>query len=84
MRMPSALLVVGAVILALPFGWGLGVVAAYLIAGPDFGQLPVGTIPVCIVGAVVFVIASPLLAQWRLAIMAVGTAAFLLLGYLMS
>jgi hypothetical protein len=84
MRMPSALLVVGALILALPFGWGLGVVAACLIAGPDFGQLPVGTIPVCIVGAVVFVITSPLAAQWRLAIMAVGTAAFLLLGYLMS
>jgi hypothetical protein len=30
-----------------PFGWGLGVVAAHLMAGHDFGQLLALTVPLC-------------------------------------
>ena len=71
-------------ILALPFGWGLGVVAAYLIAGPNFGQLPAGTVPVGIAGSVVFALLPSVSAQTRFVTMAVGVAAFALFGYLSS
>jgi len=40
MRVPSWILVTAAVVVAFPFGWGLGVLVAYLIAGKSFGQLP--------------------------------------------
>ena len=53
MRIFSFFLIAAAVILALPFGWGLGVVFAYAIAGKDFGQLPVGTVPIAIVASIV-------------------------------
>jgi hypothetical protein len=45
MRIPSWLLVIAAVLAAFPFGWGLGVFVAYLVAGKNFGQLPVLTVP---------------------------------------
>jgi hypothetical protein len=34
-------LIAAAVVAAFPFGWGLGVLAAYLMVGPDFGVFPV-------------------------------------------
>jgi len=75
-------MLIAAVILALPFGWGLGVVLAYAIAGPQFGVLPALTIPIATAGAIAFVLASPLPAQMRLAIMAIGTGAFVVLSFL--
>lgn len=78
MRIPPVLFVIAAVLLALPFGWGLGVVLAYAIAGSDFGQLPAGTVPLAIVGSVVFALSPKLAPQTRCAIMAVGTAGFIL------
>ena len=84
MRIPAFLLVAGAVILALPFGWGLGVVIAYLIAGKEFGQLPAGTVPLAVTGSIVFALASSLSPMTRFVTMAVGTAAFVLMGYLTS
>jgi len=50
MRVPPWAVVAAAVIAAFPFGWGLGVTSAYLIAGHDFGQLPALTVPLSIVG----------------------------------
>jgi hypothetical protein len=76
MRIPSVLFVAAAVLLALPFGWGLGVVIAYAIAGPDFGQLPAGTVPLAIVAAIVFALSPRLSPKRRFAIMATGTAGF--------
>jgi hypothetical protein len=73
MQIPSVLAVIAAVPLALPLGWGLGVDLAYAIAGPEFGQLPAGTIPLCIVCAILFALVGPTTAQKRLAIMAAAT-----------
>lgn len=84
MRIPAFLLIGGAVVLALPFGWGLGVVVAYLIAGKDFGQLPAGTVPLAIVASLVFALTPSVSPQARFLAMAAGTAGFVLLGYLTS
>jgi hypothetical protein len=65
--------VAASVSIALPFGWGLGVVAALLMAGHDFGQLLALTVPLCIVAAVAFAL-SPLLTPGKwLAILSIGT-----------
>jgi hypothetical protein len=60
MQFPSWAVVTAAVVVAFPFGWGLGVTAAYLLAGSDFGQLPALTVPVGIIAAIVFAL-MPLL-----------------------
>src|SRR5207247_3335998 len=54
MQLPSWAVVTVAVIAAFPFGWDLGVVAAYLLAGSDFGQLPALTVPLGIAAAIIF------------------------------
>jgi hypothetical protein len=82
MRIPEFLLIAAAVILALPFGWGLGVIVAYAIAGPDFGQLPVGTIPVSLIAAIIFAVRPSISAQIRFTVMAVGTAVFVVLAWI--
>jgi hypothetical protein len=72
MRIPSWV-VAASVPAALPFGWGLGVVAAHLMAGHDFGQLLALTVPLCIAAAVAFAL-SPLLTPGKwLAILSIGT-----------
>jgi hypothetical protein len=58
---------------ALPFGWGLGVVATHLMAGHDFGQLLALTVPLCIVAAVAFALSPLLTPGKRLAILSIGT-----------
>ena len=80
MRIPSWLLVIAAVIAALPFGWGLGVVVAYLVAGPNFGQLPILTVPIGLIVSIAFALLPILTAGTRLAILVVGAAAFIVLG----
>jgi hypothetical protein len=84
MRIPPFVLILAAVILALPFGWGLGVVAAYLIAGPNFGQLPAGTVPLAIVASIAFALAPSVAVTTRFLVMAAGTLGFVVLGYLTS
>jgi len=78
MRIPQVIFVGAAVLLALPFGWGLGVVLAYAIAGSDFGQLPVGTVPLSIVASIAFALSPQPSPKSRFAIMAIGTAGFIL------
>jgi hypothetical protein len=80
MRVPSWLLVMAAVIVALPFGWGLGVFVAYLIAGKNFGQLPALTVPLAIIGSIIFAFSPSFTPGMRLAIMLVGTGVFLILA----
>ena len=80
MRIPTWALVVAAVLAALPFGWGLGVVASYLIAGNDFGQLPALTVPLCMIAAVSFALSPLLTPGKRLACLVIGTGLFILLG----
>lgn len=76
MRVPSWLIVTLAVIVAIPFGWGLGVLAAQLAVGRDVGVLPVVTIPVAVIGAIVFAVSSVTTPLIRLGIMAAGLALF--------
>jgi hypothetical protein len=76
MRIPSPILVTAAAVLALPAGWGLGVVVAYAIAGPDFGQLPALTVPISIIAAIVFALLP------SIAILAAAAGFFVLVGLL--
>jgi hypothetical protein len=75
------MLVTAAVLVAFPFGWGLGVVVAYMVAGKNFGQLPALTVPIAIVGSLIFAFSPAFTPGMRLAIMLIGTIVFLLLGY---
>jgi hypothetical protein len=79
MQFPTWVVVTAAVIAAFPFGWGLGVTAAYLLAGSDFGQLPALTVPLGIIAAIVFALLPLLSARKRLLIMVAGTGLFILL-----
>jgi hypothetical protein len=80
MQFPSWAIVAAAVVAAFPFGWSLGVTAAYLLAGPDFGQLPALTVPLGILAAIVFALSPLPSARKRLLIMVAGTGLFILLG----
>jgi hypothetical protein len=72
------------VVLALPFGWGLGVIVAYLIAGKNFGQLPVATVPLGLIAAVAFALSPRLKVTTRFPVTLVGAAAFVLLAWLIA
>ena len=80
MRVPSWVLVTAGVIVAFPFGWGLGVFMAFLIAGRDFGQLPALTVLVGLAASIAFAVSSILTPAIRLVIMLAGTVVFLILG----
>jgi ABC-type sulfate transport system permease subunit len=74
------MLVTAAVLVALPFGWGLGVFVAYLVAGRNFGQLPALTVLLGLVASIAFAVSPILTPGKRLTIMLVGTGVFLILG----
>jgi len=76
--------VAAAVVMAFPFGWGIGVLAAYVLAGPDFGQLPVATVPIGIIGAVVFALSPSLEARTRLGVMLGGSVIFIVVAWLVA
>lgn len=78
MQFPSWVVVTAAVVAAFPFGWGLGVVIADLVAGPDFGQLPALTVTVSILASIVFALLPVLSAEKRLMILVIGTGLFIL------
>jgi hypothetical protein len=79
-RIPAWMVVAAAVVAALPCGWGLGVVAAYLIAGPDFGVLPVATIPFGVLATMWFALSRRFGAWTRFTVLIVTTGLFLLFG----
>jgi hypothetical protein len=82
MRTPSSAVVVAAVVTAVPFGWGMGVLVAYLLAGPDFGQLPAATVPLGILASIAFALMPLFKPQTRLTFMAGGTVVFILIARL--
>jgi len=84
MRTPSWMVVGFALIMALPFGWGLGVMLAFLIAGRDFGQLPAATVPLGLATAIGFAVSPRFEARTRLTVMLAGTAAFVLFGWFLA
>lgn len=65
-----------------PSDGGLGVVAAYAVAGNDFGQLPVLTVPVGLLGALLLAVVPFAKASTRLKILLAGDVAFLALAWL--
>jgi hypothetical protein len=82
--MPKWMLTAATILLALPFGWGLGLLAAYLIAGKDFGQLPAATVSLGIVGAMMFAFWSSVELTTRFTVMLVGTLVFILFAWLVA
>ena len=82
MRFPSWLIVTAAVIAAVPFGWGLGVLIAHLLLGRDIGVFPALTIPIATIGAIVFALSSTFSPVTRLAVTAGGTVVLLAIGTL--
>jgi hypothetical protein len=82
MRIPSWLLVAAAVVAALPFGWGLGVLAAYLLLGREIGVFPVLTIPVAVIGSIIIALSSRFSPATRLAVTAGGTVVLSIIGFL--
>jgi hypothetical protein len=79
-RIPRPVVVTAAVLAAVPFGWMVGLFAAYLVAGPNFGQLPIMTVPLGITAAIVFALVPAWSAWTRLAIMVVGTGVLVALS----
>lgn len=73
MSVRSALARMAAVLLSLPFGYGAGVISAYVIGGREFGQWPVITVPVALVGSIAYALWPASSASARLRVMAVGT-----------
>ena len=82
MNVPSWVVVAGAVVAALPFGWGLGLVAAYMIAGKDFGQLPALTVPIGLLAALVFALWPSVKPRTRLTVLFVGAVVFIVFAQL--
>jgi hypothetical protein len=83
-RLSSWLTVAAAVALALPFGWGLGLLAAYVVAGRNFGQLPALTVPLGILVALVLALWPSLAPATRLKVMLGGSAAFIVLAWMVA
>jgi hypothetical protein len=82
--MPSWLIVSAAVVLAFPFGWGVGVLGALIISGRNFGQLPAVTVPLGIIAAIVFALWPSFKASTRFKVMLAGSVAFVLIGWLFA
>lgn len=80
MRFPSWSIVLAATVFAIPFGWGLGVVAALAIAGRNVGQLPAMTVPIGIVAALVFALWPSIRPATRFKVTFIGTVAFVVLA----
>lgn len=64
----------GCLLLVLPFGWMVGLFAAIVLSGGAVGQLPMLTIPIAILGSIVFAVLPLLPVGQRLGIMSLGTA----------
>jgi hypothetical protein len=62
-----------ALLAALPFGWGLGLVVARILMPADIGQMPALTIPVGIVIGLVFALIPFIDGRTRLVALLVGT-----------
>jgi hypothetical protein len=84
MQIPPSVTVAAAALMALPFGWGLGVFAAYLLAGSNFGQLPIATVPIGIIAALIFAFWPRFTPITRLKVTFGGTVAFALIGWLLA
>jgi hypothetical protein len=69
----AVLAFLGCLLLVLPFGWMVGVVAAIVLTGGAIGQLPMMTVPLGILGAGIFAVLPMVPVNTRLSVMAFGT-----------
>ncbi len=67
-----------AVLVGIAFGWMFGVFLAFLIAGPNFGQLPILTVPIGLAAGITFALVPVLTTGKRIGIMVAATALILL------
>src|SRR5260370_29133913 len=67
------------IVAAIAFGSTLGLVIALVLAGSDFGQLPVITVPIAIVASIAFAISPFRTAGTRFVIMFMGAVGCALL-----
>ena len=84
MQIPSWVTVAAAAVMALPFGWGLGVLTAYIVAGKNFGQLPAATVPMGVIAALAFALWPSIKPSTRLKVTFGGSAAFILLAWIVA
>ena len=73
MRSLRTAIVLTALAVAIPCGWLLGVGAAEVVLGRDFGVFPVITIPLGLIAAVTFALMSRINPSLRLAVLAGGS-----------
>lgn len=65
-----------AALAALPCGYGIGIVVAYLLAGgPEIGRLPLMTVPLALLATAAFALMPLIDAQTRFMVMTVGAIA---------
>lgn len=69
----AVLALVGCLVLVLPFGWMVGLVAAILLSGGAVGQLPMLTIPLAVLGSLAFAVLPVVSVGRRLILMAAGS-----------
>lgn len=79
MTMPAWLKTIACVFLAFPFGWGIGVLVALVIAGPDFGQLPAATVGLGILASIVFAVWPSIKVDTRLRVLFFGSLGFIVI-----
>jgi hypothetical protein len=72
-------IVLTALAVAIPCGWLLGVGAAEVVLGRDFGVFPVITIPLGLIAAVTFALMSRINPSLRLAVLAGGSVVLFLI-----
>jgi hypothetical protein len=71
----AVLAFLGCLLLVLPFGWMVGVMAAIVLSAGAVGQLPMITIPIALLGSLVFAVVPILPVGTRLLVMSVGSVA---------
>lgn len=71
----GALKLVACLVLAVPFGWVLGVAVAAVVTGGAVGVLPILTIPAAILAALVFAVLPRIAVETRLRVLGAGTVA---------
>ena len=79
MRSLRTAIVLTALAVAIPCGWLLGVGAAEVVLGRDFGVFPVITIPLGLIAAVTFALMSRINPSLRLAVLAGGSVVLFLI-----
>jgi hypothetical protein len=69
----AVLAFLGCLLLVIPFGWMVGVVAAIVLSAGAVGQLPMLTIPIATLGSLAFAVLPIFPVGTRLVVMGAGS-----------